>query len=149
MGLDMYLNKRVYIGANYEHNDVTGSIKLTRGDTKLPIKLKRVVEITEQMGYWRKANAIHNWFVVNCQDGIDECQETYVHTEQLQELLDICSQVLKNHDLAHELLPPTSGFFFGGTKIDEYYFDDLKYTKKILKAALKENNGDYYYRSSW
>ena len=26
------------------------------------------------VAYWRKANAIHSWFVENCQDGVDECQ---------------------------------------------------------------------------
>ena len=31
-------------------------------------------ENCEEVAYWRKFNALHNWFVQNCQDGVDECQ---------------------------------------------------------------------------
>ena len=46
---------------------------------------------TTEVAYWRKANAIHRWFVNNVQDGIDECQETIVTRNQLFTLLQICS----------------------------------------------------------
>lgn len=49
--------------------------------------------VEEPVGYWRKANHIHNWFVENVQDGIDECQPTEVTAEQLEDLLDICKRV--------------------------------------------------------
>ena len=53
--------------------------------------------IHEQVGYWRKANAIHNWFVDNVQDGIDDCcYHNEVTKEILEELLDTCTQVYKN-----------------------------------------------------
>ena len=38
----------------------------------VPIKFDRVCYIEESVGYWRKANAIHNWFVANCDKrGVD------------------------------------------------------------------------------
>lgn len=39
MGLDMFLNKRIYVGANYEHNNVNGTIELTSGEktSQLPL----------------------------------------------------------------------------------------------------------------
>jgi hypothetical protein len=46
-----------------------------------------------EVGYWRKANAIHKWFVENVQDGEDDCRHAYVNREQLQELLDTCKKV--------------------------------------------------------
>ena len=36
------------------------------------------ISISYPVGYWRKANAIHNWFVQNVQDNRDECQKSYV-----------------------------------------------------------------------
>ena len=93
MGLDMYLSRKKYVGANYEHRNVKGSIKINIGDNELPIDFNKVSYIEESVGYWRKANQIHNWFVENCQDGIDNCEEHYVPTEKLQELLDICKEV--------------------------------------------------------
>lgn len=151
MGLDMYLDKRVYVGANYEHNNVKGEIKLTKGNDDKPVEvdLKKVTYIIERAGYWRKANHIHQWFVDNCQNGEDDCKEYYVDQEQLKELLDVCKQVKENHDLAEELLPTQSGFFFGGTEYDEYYFDCIDETIEIIEEALKDEKGDYYYCSSW
>ena len=78
MGLDMYLTKETYIGANYEFNEIGGTLELTREGSPIPIKLNRVVSISERIGYWRKANQIHNWFVENVQGGEDDCKKYYV-----------------------------------------------------------------------
>ena len=109
--------------------------------------------VMEQVGYWRKANQIHQWFVDNVQDGEDDCDyHNEVTKECLEDLLCICQQVLDNHDLAYELLPTQSGFFFGGTEYDEYYFDDIKDTIEIIKNVLETTDFDkemIYYVSSW
>lgn len=157
MGLDMYLNKKTYIGANYDHNKITGKITLSNENGKFPINLKRVTYVIEEVGYWRKANAIHNWFVDNVQDGKDECQESYVETEQLQALLDICLKVSADHSLAEELLPSQPGFFFGSVDYDEWYFDNINDTIEILTQVLKEAKEelekgfypDFVYQASW
>ena len=46
--------------------------------------------ISEAIAGWRKANAIHRWFVENVQDGEDDCDIYEVPKEQLEELLGIC-----------------------------------------------------------
>jgi hypothetical protein len=124
MGLDMYLSKRFKISSE-EH----------------------------EVGYWRKSNQIHNWFVKKVQDGVDECQESYVLREQLEELLQTCKAVKANPELAPELLPSQGGFFFGSTDYDEWYFHDIDQTIEILENELeiKYPNGrpEYYYQSSW
>lgn len=141
----MYLTKRVYVGANYEHNQVKGKIEISKNGKPVQVKLNNVSAIVEQVGYWRKANQIHNWFVQNVQDGEDNCAEYYVSIDQLKQLRETCiaALVTKNADL----LPPTEGFFFGSTEIDQFYWDDLKETVEIL-ADLDEN-ADYYYNASW
>lgn len=56
--------------------------------------------IIEQVGYWRKANHIHDWFVKNVQDGEDDCRyHNEVTKEALEELLDVCETVLANSEL--------------------------------------------------
>jgi hypothetical protein len=45
--------------------------------------------------YWRKANAIHKWFVDNCQNGVDEGVSEPVSREKLLELREICERVIK------------------------------------------------------
>ena len=49
--------------------------------------------------YFRKANAIHNWFVQNVQNGIDDCGFYKVTKEQLKVLLGLCNEVLSKSKL--------------------------------------------------
>ena len=51
--------------------------------------------IMEKVGYWRKANQIHNFFVKNVQDGEDDCSYHNECTKEiLEDLLDKCYKVL-------------------------------------------------------
>lgn len=177
MGLDMWLNKKTYIGNGWKEPKEQVKIEVEG------IKQERVSTITERVGYWRKANAIHAWIVENVQEGNDNCKEWYMGTSQIEELLKLVKIVLassklvkgklyngytfikgkkkinwtdgkniENPAVAKELLPVAEGFFFGDsdedTAYNEYYVANLKETKKILEAALKED-GDYYYEASW
>ena len=141
MGLDMFLTKQTYV-RKYGNNPPILTLDYPG------IKTERVSYIHEEIGYWRKANAIHQWFVANVQDGVDKCQESYAPKESLMALADIVAKVQANHSLAPTLLPSQDGFFFGSTDYDEYYFNDLEDTRKILESALAEDC-DYYYRASW
>ena len=54
--------------------------------------------------------------------------------------------------VAKELLPSTSGFFFGGTDYDEWYVEDIKNTINIITNVLETTDFEtqmIYYRSSW
>lgn len=152
MGLDMYLNGKRYL-SEYDEGDAEALTVVNKVD--IPGKVGKIKYITTEAGYWRKANAIHDWFVRNCQDGVDECQETHIPKEKFEQLLKVVDEVLSDHSKASDLLPVASGFFFGSSNYDDWYFQDLKYTKKVCKAALKSLNmgkypkWDYYYQSSW
>lgn len=141
----MYLKKTIYIGANYEHNKVQAKIEITINGNPVNIDTSKISTITEAVGYWRKANAIHAWFVANVQKGTDDCREYDVSFEQLIELKELCKGVIRSRDATP--LPPTAGFFFGSTDADEYYFDNLKDTIKIIDAL--DPKGNYDYRASW
>ena len=150
MGLDMYLNKHTYV-KHWEHNgDNNYEVTVTKGGNPTNIDPKKVKYIIEEAGYWRKANQIHRWFVENVQQGVDNCGDYYVDTDDLEKLLDVCEKVKADHSLADSLLPSTSGFFFGNTEYDEWYFNDIDNTIEILKEALAdESDSSYYYSSSW
>jgi len=150
MGLDMYLNKKTYV-KQWDHIDETKQYKVevTRGGEPTNIDPKKVKYIIEEAGYWRKANAIHKWFVDNCQDGVDDCRDAYVGFNDLQALLDLCRIVIIDKSKAEQLLPSTSGFFFGNTEYDEWYYNDIQNTIEILEKALEDKDGEYYYSSSW
>lgn len=141
MGLDMYLTGHYFIWSKDQDNIEIKGIDLHG------FKLKNL-EI--ELGYWRKANHIHKWFVDNIQEGVDECQESYVSKDDLKKLLSHCKKVLKGSKTAEELLPTQSGFFFGNTAYNESYFNNIKYTIKIIKKVLRLPKGwSIYYNSSW
>lgn len=145
MGLDMYLNAKRFLW----HTEDELSKKITENFPE--IGNKRVKEITAEAGYWRKSNAIHKWFVDNVQNGTDDCGNYEVTKEHLKQLLDVIEDVINSRSKAGNLLPTQSGFFFGNTDYDEYYFEDLEYTKNLVKDLLTEKWKGWYfeYHSSW
>lgn len=161
MGLDMYLTKKTYVGNEYRKPEQMITVTMPENQDgvtfsiKQPIKNERISEISERVGYWRKANQIHKWFVDNVQDGNDDCGEYEVSEEKLTQLLSDCKAVKDNKDLAETKLPTQSGFFFGGTEYDEYYMSEIDDTIKIIEDLLAEKgdekylSGEVYYRSSW
>lgn len=153
MGLDMYLSASKYIrGYSFRdgreqkmYQDILAATDMTDIASKNSMGMD--VEVT--VAYWRKANHIHNWFVQNVQDGVDACQRSYVSAEQLQELVDVCKEVLAEPDKAEDLLPVTRGFFFGAGDYGEWYFADLRETIAQLEPLLTVDGVDFYYQASW
>lgn len=153
MGLDMYLNGKKYV-EDWAHNfkdNVIPEDTPTKQIQKLAGLGLPVTYVEVKVGYWRKANQIHKWFVDNVQNGEDTCNPYSVEREQLAELRQVCLDVLANHDKAEELLPTGSGFFFGDYDYDEWYFANLKDTVSIIDQCLHPSNADLYYKyqSSW
>ena len=167
MGLDMYLSARKYINKiDWDLLD-RNSDSDTRYANAITPEYRNVVDMAGMSHiqddndvygahvqvnclYWRKVNAVHNWFVENVQDNVDNCHEYYVSQNKLIELLDTCKEAYKNRD--PKLIPPQDGFFFGGTDINEWYWAGIKYTIDELEriTELPEfSDLSFYYQSSW
>lgn len=147
MGLDMYLNAKRHLWSAEDS-------LVERLSNEFPeLDGAKIRSVTAEVGYWRKANAIHKWFVDNVQEGTDDCGSYEVSTAKLKELLDVINEVLANKKKAHKLLPCTTGFFFGNTDYDQYYFEDLTYTKNLIEKLISDEEkmrGWYLeYHSSW
>ena len=181
MGLDMYMSKKTYV-KQWSHNAPEDQFTVTvkKGTKKFTgIKPERISYIVEEVAYWRKFNALHNWFVNNVQDGVDECQESYIPDEKLKELIETLKSVKEilekaptkktmiqvgwkngekemeeidtfdiDEEVLENLLPTTSGFFFGGVEYDEYYKESVEGTLETLEKLIAEG-GDFYYQASW
>ena len=165
MGLDMYLSVRKYVSRidfSKDYDKDKGWRNTADFDRLVDaLEASDFIEPQDSTGigveipvmYWRKANAVHKWFVDEQAGGVDECQPINVSTESLKELLDLCNQALSNKDKAGEYLPTESGFFFGSTDYDEYYIQDLEYTQERLKQVIDtmEKNQEHFavYQASW
>ena len=139
MGLDQYLYKRTK-------------------DGEQTMELFHDFEIEKAFIYWRKANAIHNYFVSEIGVG-DNNEEGEITPEELVEFYDKLVKARMTRDAS--IFPPMDGFFFGSTEVDDYYWNELLYTigkladeVKIIKSKIADETIDsynytYWYYASW
>ena len=121
MGLDMYLYKN---SSKYRMKD--GSLAEGMENVEFDrFGCTNRVTIVSNVMYWRKANAIHDWFVQNVQSGVDDCNEYDVSKEDIRKLIGCCQDVLNLVD-GMELTVP---------KENEENF--RKWTEKLTPKAKK------------
>jgi hypothetical protein len=155
MGLDMFLTARTSI-SNWTHSkpeqhdlyqNVVSGLALGADDLDGDFP---IIRVEVPVAYWRKAHQIHDWFVENNQDGVDNCGEYYVSRVSLEALHLLCNQVLEKPELAPEILP--LGYSPAVDNYDEWYFDQITNTRDMLRKVLdnfKFNEYDLFYSSSW
>jgi hypothetical protein len=144
------------------------------------IQSNRISYVTESLMYWRKANQIHGWFTSNTAEVTEEVLYR-VTLEDLKNLLDTCKQVLGIMDKSNkkmvqvvsgwsggertysdvetfdcedeimELLPPTQGFFYGSSEIDEWYKQSIEETVEFLEKEIPKSDeyDEFEYYASW
>lgn len=111
-------------------------------------------ETRYQIGYFRKFNALHSYIVKTFADGIDNCQDIILYKEDVEQIKKVLDDVLEanTEEKAKELLPTQSGFFFGGTDYDEFYFEDVKDAADLMQSFLDNFDFENYqlvYQASW
>lgn len=133
MGLDMYvvaIRKGRYEenGASFIDDDIDAD-----GDDQ------------QDLCYWRKFNALHNWMeqLYRTKSGDDEEEFNCIKILLNQEDLDALEEVCLNKKLV-----PKEGFFFGSQEpvTDDEYEDLLKDIGKMREAV---RDGFYVYYDSW
>lgn len=104
--------------------------------------------IFEDVGYWRKANAIHAWFVDNVQDGEDDCEPHEVSKEQLMKLYLICKTIITESELTpHEIV--TGKRFSDETgEWENIYVDGYIITNPELAAKLLPTQSGFFFGST-
>jgi hypothetical protein len=106
MGLDMYLYRAETNKNVHDETDFCECLKCRP-------YLKWIEE--GELGYWRKANAIHNWFVTKLANGVDECQQIEVSRDDLYALLaDVETELRNKPDEIGEDEPNTVSFNMDG-----------------------------------
>ena len=150
------------------------------GKTYSKIQPERISYIEEQIMYWRKANQIHGWFKFNGTELIEEVKYS-VNLDDVNKLLDTCKQVLEIlnkskmktvqvrsgwsggeeiysdvevidcEDDVLDLLPPTEGFFYGSSDINEYYKETVEETIQFLETEIPlcDEYDEFEYYASW
>ena len=116
MGLDMYLYKfkrpPVCYGGPLMTNEMFSDLYSNHKDA------------FEEVGYWRKANAIHRYFVDAVQDGEDDCQfHNEVTPEILTDLRDRCKRIIESTAVINDNIVKGMHFDFSSQSWQELMED--------------------------
>ena len=172
MGLDMSLYKRKFFG----HSRSVGDLRIhdsRRIENARPDKWINHWECDElakeadeeglesieiEIAYWRKFNALHHWFVENCAEGVDECQEIYVPFEKMKELWDTLFKVGESIELVDGKRWQSTVLKADGSLQGEYVdgkvAKDSKLAEKLLPTCMGPFFGsldydEFYYNQVW
>ena len=110
MGLDMFLKK---INRNYF---VSLNGKFDSND---------IYENSVEVGYWRRADEIHRWFIDAVQGGKDNCEYYEVNKEKLETLLNLCKKAKASTK---------------DVEYNERYLSNIEKTIKILEEVLAKTD---------
>jgi hypothetical protein len=140
MGLDMYLREHHHL-SHYENlkdfNDKYGE-EYDKAEKILEIigltsKVDGSIEVVTTVAYWRKANAIHQWFVDNIQDEVDNCESYYVEDSDLRVLMGLCERVIDSSRLVDAKVVN------GQSMVDGEWVDNIVDGKTIANHAVAED----------
>lgn len=148
MGLDMYLEAERYIGgwkhsSEWERNRYEKILALT-GCKPWACKESAWLTVSLTVAYWRKANAIHRWFVDHCQDGHDECQRTEIEANKLRELVGLCKQVLASVETCEGLVSVGRTYHPDGTVVHNTRPGQIIAQQGIAHRLLPTQGGPFF-----
>jgi hypothetical protein len=157
MGLDMYMKR-----CNRTHHtpqqlvEIDNEYTAPDAEELKPFRplhkyeyLDDVYSIFHEVAYWRKFNALHNWFVENIQNGVDDCGTYEISRSSLDRLMADIEKTIEGEVTD---LEPVAGFFFGSTEKDDYYWEVMERAKVKIKSIQETFDfGQYrlFYYSSW
>lgn len=101
--------------------------------------------ISTNVAYWRKANAIHQYFVDMVQDGEDDCDfHNEITREILLDLLDKCMQIKRKCPLENGKVANGYRFDNNGNKIYDYVDGKVMTNIEIADELLPSQEGFFF-----
>lgn len=155
MGLDIYLLRKVYIGAGSGSRwlKIEGTVDIQKNGKSVPIELNRIWEVTECVGYWRKFAPLHQWMLENALSGENDCLEHIITPTVISKLKADCEKIVsaeKNWIAPAKEVFPFLHFEKADPEQLEEFLSEIKYTYQILLNLPAEHpDAVYCYKASW
>lgn len=145
MGLDQYLTRKSYVkNWNFMKPADLHQITVKKGGKICKnIDSKKIAYIVEEIATWRKANAIHKWFVDNVQKGVDDCRNYRVTKDQLQALVDACNQVLNSVETVDGKI--YAGTTYTADTVVDHMVDGQVVAQKGIAAKILPTQGGFFF----
>lgn len=134
-----------------------------------------MAEYSDDVAYWENVPMIHNWFVLNVQQGQDDGRQYMVSKKHIKQLYDICREVynktylktqgtiIKNVYIDNEIVPiaepkrvisnprhaikllPIPKDWLNIYNYDIRYYNEVKYTIDVCANILEHFDFNRYY----
>lgn len=135
MGLDIYLF-RTRIATDNDAKKIKEIIKDNSNETD-------IVEVKTDVAYWRKANAIHHFFMNINKNSFEKTGEIRVSLEDIQKLLDICKRIKKEAVLKNERIIG-SYTIKDGKEVPNYIEGQIIENQEICEELLPTESGFFF-----
>ena len=99
MGLDIYLSKKTFIGAMFNSSKVSGIISLTKHGKKIPIELRRVAYVIEDIYHGRKTYWLQDWLNHELLEAPANSEEREIDDDVVDRLHQACVEVLAHRNM--------------------------------------------------
>ena len=155
MGLDVYISKKIFIGAMYKSCGITGEIRLFSRGKEIPVVLENVSFIIEQLYHGRKTWWLLEWLNRELPVGVSGVgEDREISREDLIRLSCDCAEVLRHKDeqdfnaVCREHL---------GCQVNEdldeeskgILLQDIQELKEGLERALGDQDVTFMVSASW
>lgn len=147
MGLDQYLYASRHLPC-YPHNgpEAKAKARIVCDAMNLPFSDDTSsLYARVQIGYWRKANQIHGWLILNCADNDPEKTHFDVSRESLKTLLALCREVQSIAILAPGKV--SCGYTFENWVQTPIFKDGMTVTNAADIAALLPPTPGFFFGS--
>lgn len=133
--------------ANHIHNWIVENVQNGNDDcNEYDVERDKLIELRTVCDQVIEASELVDGEVL---EGIVQGQES----NSAEKRLTVPGKVIKDPTIAQELLPRTTGCFFGSQHYDEEYLNDVIATRDWLNDVLDRTNGcwlvDILYQASW
>lgn len=153
MGLDMELMYHPFPLTDEQKREIKELFPQTKGREIVDVSVKITV------GYIKGAWMGHFWLLKEVGLPLKGGDEFWVAREDLEKLLKVCEEVLKDRKKAKKLLPMKKIIPFSKRcltlnisrkkEYDKWYFWKVEQMKNMLKRVLEIDEEFYLYKYSW
>ena len=153
MGLDLYISKKIFIGAMYESCGITGEIRLFKHGKEIPVVLENVSYVIEQIYHGHKTWWLLEWLNKELPGGLTgDCEEHQISREELIRLYRACAEVLR-HKGEQDFNAVCKAYLGCQQGIDqeslELFLQDIKALKDALEDAALDEDVTFTVSASW
>ena len=154
MGLDIYISKKTFIGAMFHASGVNGIISLTKRGKQIPIKLRRVAYVIEDIYHGSKTYWLLDWLNRELPEELMNAKECEISEDVMDRIHRGCVEVLE-----HQNSPDFRGFCRKklhcdlkpeiGKEVLELFLDEVKELATATDPSEKADDAVFYVSASW